>query len=77
MSIGVESWSALLPGLSQTAGNYDGFNYLGMGVLLFGAFGLGRLAVGLVREKRLREFLGQYRGLLLFLVFVCFLRGAM
>lgn len=69
VSIGVESWSALLPGLSQTAGNYDGFNYLGMGVLLFGAFGLGRLAVGLVREKRLREFLGQYRGLLLFLGF--------
>ncbi len=30
---GVEDWSLFLPAQNQTLGNYDGFNYLGFGVL--------------------------------------------
>lgn len=33
-SLGGYTWSALLPTQGQTLGNYDGFNYLGLGVLL-------------------------------------------
>ncbi|MDL2293261.1 DUF6311 domain-containing protein [Ruminococcaceae bacterium OttesenSCG-928-D13] len=33
---GVDSWSLFLPLQNQTLGNYDGFNYLGLGVLLTG-----------------------------------------
>lgn len=68
-SIGVESWSALLPVQEQTAGNYDGFNYLGAGVLLFASLGLGRMLVSLIRGKQLGEFCRQYIGLILFLGF--------
>ncbi len=30
----MDSWSLFLPVQNQTAGNYDGFNYLGLGILL-------------------------------------------
>lgn len=47
-SRGGYSWSRLLPVLPQTLGNYDGFNYLGLGMLLLMALAaalcLGRLA---------------------------------
>lgn len=33
-SIGTSTWSRLLPIQNQVRGNYDGFNYLGLGVLL-------------------------------------------
>ena len=33
-SIGTDSWSRLLPVQNQVRGNYDAFNYLGLGVLL-------------------------------------------
>ena len=33
-SLGEYRWSALLPVRPQTLGNYDGFNYLGIGILL-------------------------------------------
>lgn len=33
LSLGGYQWSQLLPKLGQTGGNYDGFNYLGAGVL--------------------------------------------
>lgn len=33
-------WSRLLPALPQGLGTYDGFNYLGLGVLAFGMIGL-------------------------------------
>ena len=35
-SCGQYTWSSILKPLSQTLGNYDGFNYLGAGVLLLG-----------------------------------------
>ena len=66
VSLGVEHWSAVLPALGQRAGNYDGFNYLGIGVLLFGILGLlGRLG-HLLRKHRLGAFCRSYIGLLLF-----------
>lgn len=36
-SIGTTTWSRLLPIQNQVRGNYDGFNYLGLGVLLMAA----------------------------------------
>lgn len=68
-SLGVDRWSAVLPVLEQRPGNYDGFNYLGLGVLLFSTIGLGKILVDLLREKRLGEFCKSYIGLLLFSVF--------
>ncbi|MCI8417877.1 MAG: hypothetical protein HFI33_10380 [Lachnospiraceae bacterium] len=66
VSLGVERWSAILPVLGQRAGNYDGFNYLGAGVLLFGVLGLLGKVVHLLREQRLGAFCRSYGGLLLF-----------
>lgn len=34
VSRGMERWSLFLPAQNQTLGNYDGFNYLGLGMLL-------------------------------------------
>ncbi len=70
-SIGMEGWSAFLPVLGQLSGNYDGFNYLGAGVLVFGGAAVLERVVCLVREGRLSRFVKSYGGLLLFLVFCC------
>ncbi|MCI8557218.1 MAG: hypothetical protein HFI19_05545 [Lachnospiraceae bacterium] len=68
-SLGVDGWSSVLPILEQKAGNYDGFNYLGLGVLLFGALGIGKMMISLKREKRFGKFCKSYIGLILFSVF--------
>lgn len=31
-------WSIILPNFPQTLGNYDGFNYLGLGIIIFGIY---------------------------------------
>lgn len=70
-SIGMEGWSVFLPVLPQLSGNYDGFNYLGAGVLLFGGAAVSGKAAALGREGRLGRFVKSYGGLLLFFVFCC------
>lgn len=40
-SIGTTTWSRFLPIQNQVRGNYDGFNYLGLGVLLMAACAAG------------------------------------
>lgn len=57
-------WSLFLPAQNQTLGNYDGFNYLGLGVLLV----LAAMAVDAVvhiRQRPLRRFVAPHWGLLL------------
>ncbi len=69
VSLGMEKWSGIFPALPQINGNYDGFNYLGAGVLLFAGAGiLGKLG-RLVGEKKLGAFCKRYMGLLLFCAF--------
>lgn len=70
-SLGMEGWSALLPTLSQTGGNYDGFNYLGLGVLLAAGAGVPGKALALIKERKLWSFCKEYAGLLVFLLFCC------
>lgn len=58
-SAGDTRWSLFLPVQNQTLGNYDGFNYLGLGVL---ATGVVVLADGLIHiKKTLRPALGWLR----------------
>lgn len=49
--LGNSKWSVLLPAQSQTLGNYDGFNYLGLGILI-SSLTIGML-VCLVKEWRI------------------------
>lgn len=61
-------WSLLLPVQNQVLGNYDGFNYLGLGVLL-GCLGVGLWA--LVRYKTVHPLLWCRRHFCLLLVCLC------
>lgn len=70
-SLGMEGWSALLPTLPQTGGNYDGFNYLGLGVLLFGCAAVMGKIQRLIRERTLKAFCEKYAGLVVFFLFCC------
>lgn len=56
-------WSRFLPVLPQILGNYDGFNYWGLGVFALTALGL---VLGLTRLKQLGGFLKRNWLLLLF-----------
>ncbi len=49
-SRGGYTWSRLLPALPQQSGQYDGFNYLGLGVLVLLAVALVLAAAALVRR---------------------------
>lgn len=49
-SRGGYTWSRLLPALPQQSGQYDGFNYLGLGVLVLLAAALVLAAAALVRR---------------------------
>ena len=52
-SLGDYQWSLFLDELGQVGGNYDGFNYIGVGMLvLIGIAFLSRIT-GLIREKNL------------------------
>ena len=59
-------WSRVLPVCSLTNGNIDGFNYLGLGVLLFGAVGL-LLWCCTAAKAQLKPLLRRHFGL----IFVC------
>lgn len=61
-------WSLLLPVQNQVLGNYDGFNYLGLGVLL-GCLGVGLWA--LARRKTVHPLLWCRRHFCLLLVCLC------
>lgn len=52
-SIGVSDWSLVLDPLPQTLGNYDGFNYLGFGVIVGCVISILVLAV---RPRKLLDF---------------------
>ena len=62
VSRGMGRWSLFLPAQNQTLGNYDGFNYLGLGMLL----GSVAVVVALLRWHRtgLLEWLKNHLGLL-------------
>lgn len=52
-------WSRLLPVLPQQSGQYDGFNYLGLGILLLVGFGLAWAVVRVVTRRE--EAIGWWR----------------
>lgn len=59
-SRGGYQWSKILPVLPQQAGQYDGFNYLGLGVLALLAAALVCAAVGVVRRPvQVRQWWGR------------------
>ena len=63
------SWSLFLPQQNQVLGNYDGFNYLGLGILLCSIFLIVLLGIRLFKSKfhYAAEILQQRFGL----IFVC------
>lgn len=69
LSSGGYKWSSFLPVLPQTGGNYDGFNYLGLGLMVLILWGLGRsLAKGTLKKTLLSHafFLPAMAGMTLF-----------
>lgn len=51
-SVGEYTWSRVLPVLPQDKGQYDGFNYLGLGILLLLAIALAAALAGTIRSPR-------------------------
>lgn len=66
-SINFGRWSAIIPPLAQNFGNYDSFQYMGVGVLALGVAG-AIWRVSTFSKKRAVAFLKRYCGLL----FCCF-----
>lgn len=63
-------WSSILPVLPQTLGNYDGFNYLGVGVMIALLTGLALFLVNMRFSpkaiwQRVKEAIGPHKGLLI------------
>ncbi|MCL1829820.1 MAG: hypothetical protein FWG21_00140 [Oscillospiraceae bacterium] len=69
-SLGDYRWSLIIPPMRQVLGNYDGFNYLGLGVLV----ALGISLIVMIRrisstDSRLFKLIKKYLGIILVSIF--------
>ncbi len=64
-SKGIEDWSLIIPPLAQTNGNLDGFNYLGIAVILANVIFLISFIFEKQKISKLKNFIKKYFGLIL------------